>query len=152
MLAEKPIDVILLAPNLEESRDFYADKLGLEVITEDEHTVTFLCGGDSRLVVSSSTTGTADPQMQASWRVDDLASELAELRSRGGGRTGVRHPRNQDGERDLRQRRRTPRMDRRPGQEHPRNRRAQMMRGLRYSALRAAAGLCSVEAAAWRAW
>lgn len=33
--------------------------------------------------MSASTTGTSDEQTQASWRVEDLASELAELRSRG---------------------------------------------------------------------
>jgi catechol 2,3-dioxygenase-like lactoylglutathione lyase family enzyme len=83
MLADHPIDPIMLAPDLSSSRDFYANKLGLEVVSEDDHTVVFACGGDSRLVVSASTTGTADEQTQASWRVDDLAAELDELRSRG---------------------------------------------------------------------
>jgi catechol 2,3-dioxygenase-like lactoylglutathione lyase family enzyme len=83
MLGEHPIDIVLLAPDLARSRDFYANKVGLEVIAEDEHAVTFRCGGDCRIEVSASTTGTADEQTQASWRVDDLASELAELRSRG---------------------------------------------------------------------
>jgi hypothetical protein len=35
------------------------------------------------LEVTKSTTGTADEQTQAGWRVDDLDAELAELRSRG---------------------------------------------------------------------
>jgi catechol 2,3-dioxygenase-like lactoylglutathione lyase family enzyme len=83
MLGANPIDVVLLAPDLKASRDFYADKLGLEVLSEDEHSVTFGCGGDCRIIVSESTTGTADEQTQASWRVDDLASELEELRTRG---------------------------------------------------------------------
>jgi catechol 2,3-dioxygenase-like lactoylglutathione lyase family enzyme len=83
MLADHPIDVILLTPDLAESTEFYARKIGLEIESEDEHTVTFRCGGDSRLVLSASTTGTADQQTQASWRVDDLAGELADLRSRG---------------------------------------------------------------------
>jgi catechol 2,3-dioxygenase-like lactoylglutathione lyase family enzyme len=83
MLSDHPIDVIMLAPDLTRSREFYADKLGLKVVSEDEHTVVFECGGASRIVVSSSTTGTADEQTQASWRVDDLAAELAELRARG---------------------------------------------------------------------
>ena len=34
-------------------------------------------------MVTKSTTGTADEQTQAGWRVDDLAAELTELRSRG---------------------------------------------------------------------
>jgi catechol 2,3-dioxygenase-like lactoylglutathione lyase family enzyme len=83
MLGDNPIDPILLAPDLKESRDFYAEKVGLEIVAEDEHTATFSCGGDSRLVVSASTTGTADEQTQVAWRVDDLAAELDELRSRG---------------------------------------------------------------------
>jgi catechol 2,3-dioxygenase-like lactoylglutathione lyase family enzyme len=83
MLSDCPIDPILLAPDLKESRDFYSQKLGLEILSEDEHTVTLKCGGDSRLVLSASTTGTADEQTQVAWRVDDLAAELAELRSRG---------------------------------------------------------------------
>lgn len=83
MLAASPLDVILLAPDLEESRDFYSQKLGLEILSEDDGAVTFRCGGGSRLVISASTTGTADEQTQASWRVDDLAAALAELRARG---------------------------------------------------------------------
>ena len=83
MLTDKPIDVVLLAPDLAESRSFYADKLALEIVSEDENSIVFSCGGDSRIELSASTTGTADEQTQASWRVDDLASELAELRARG---------------------------------------------------------------------
>jgi catechol 2,3-dioxygenase-like lactoylglutathione lyase family enzyme len=83
MLSEMPIDVVLLAPDLKASKEFYAEKLGLEILSEDEHAIIFRCGGDSRIELSASTTGTADEQTQASWRVDDLAAELAELRSRG---------------------------------------------------------------------
>jgi catechol 2,3-dioxygenase-like lactoylglutathione lyase family enzyme len=83
MLADHPIDVVLLAPDLKASRDFYAQKLGLEILSEDESTVVFKAGGDSRIEVSASTTGTADEQTQAAWRVDDLAAELEELRARG---------------------------------------------------------------------
>ena len=39
--------------------------------------------GTARLVVTRSTAGTAEPQTKASWRVSDLAAEVAELRSRG---------------------------------------------------------------------
>jgi catechol 2,3-dioxygenase-like lactoylglutathione lyase family enzyme len=83
MLADHPVDPILLAPDLKASRDFYAQKLGLEILSEDDHTVVFKAGGDSRIVISASTTGTADEQTQLAWRVDDLAAELAELRARG---------------------------------------------------------------------
>jgi hypothetical protein len=39
--------------------------------------------GDSRLVVTRSSTGTSEPQTKASWRVSDLTAEVTELRSRG---------------------------------------------------------------------
>jgi hypothetical protein len=39
--------------------------------------------GNSRLVVTRSTTGTAEQATKASWRVDDIAGEVAELRARG---------------------------------------------------------------------
>ena len=83
MLGDHPIDVVLLATDLESSKEFYADKLGLEILNETEEGITYKCGGDSQLAVAKSTTGTADEQTQAGWRVDDLAAELAELRSRG---------------------------------------------------------------------
>jgi catechol 2,3-dioxygenase-like lactoylglutathione lyase family enzyme len=83
VLGDHPIDVVLLATDLESSKDFYAGKLGLEILNESEEAITYKCGGDSQLAVTKSTTGTADEQTQAGWRVDDLAAELAELRSRG---------------------------------------------------------------------
>jgi catechol 2,3-dioxygenase-like lactoylglutathione lyase family enzyme len=83
MLGDHPIDVVLLATDLEASKEFYAGKLGLEILNESEEGVTYRCGGDSRLAVTKSTTGTNDEQTQAGWRVDDVAAELAELRSRG---------------------------------------------------------------------
>ena len=83
MLAEHPIDVMLLASDLGVAREFYADKLGLEVLIETDGFLAFECGGDSRLVVTRSATGTSEPQTKASWRVDDLVAEVRELRGRG---------------------------------------------------------------------
>jgi catechol 2,3-dioxygenase-like lactoylglutathione lyase family enzyme len=83
MLIEHPVDVMLLSTDLAAARAFYEDKLGLEVVLEDEQFLTFACGGDSRIVVSKSTLGTADEATKASWRVDDIAAEVAQLRERG---------------------------------------------------------------------
>jgi catechol-2,3-dioxygenase len=83
MLATHPIDPMILAPDLGVAREFYGDRIGLEVLIESDDFLTFKCGGDSRLVVTRSATGTSEPQTKASWRVRDLAAELAELRSRG---------------------------------------------------------------------
>jgi catechol-2,3-dioxygenase len=83
MLASHPIDPMLLATDLAVAREFYGDRIGLEIVIESDDFVTFGCGGDSRLVVTRSTTGTSEPQTKASWRVEDLAAEVAELRARG---------------------------------------------------------------------
>ena len=83
MLKDHPVEVILLATDLAASRDFYATKLGLEVESENDETVTFRCGGNTRLSLSASTTGTSDEQTQAVWQVTDIRAEVAELRARG---------------------------------------------------------------------
>jgi catechol-2,3-dioxygenase len=83
MLADHPIDVMILATDLGAAREFYGDRIGLEVLIESDDFLTFSCGGDSRLVVTRSSTGTSEPQTKASWRVGDLAAEVSELRSHG---------------------------------------------------------------------
>jgi catechol-2,3-dioxygenase len=82
MLANQPIDVMLLATDLGVAKRFYGDTIGLEVLIETDDFVTFRCGGDTRLVVTKSETGTSEQQTKASWRVGDLASEVAALRAR----------------------------------------------------------------------
>ena len=83
MLGVYPVDVMLLATDLGVARRFYGDTLGLELLLEDPQFLTFGCGGDSRLVVTKSTTGTREEATKASWRVDDLAGEVAWLQARG---------------------------------------------------------------------
>lgn len=83
MLKDHPVEVILLAMDLRASKAFYADKLGLEVVSQDDKTVVFRCGGNTRISLSKSTTGTADEQTQAVWQVEDIVAEVAELRKRG---------------------------------------------------------------------
>jgi catechol-2,3-dioxygenase len=83
MLASHPIDPMILATDLAVAREFYGDRIGLPVLIATDDFLTFECGGDSRLVATRSSTGTTEPQTKASWRVRDLAAEVAELRSRG---------------------------------------------------------------------
>src|SRR5712691_1507286 len=47
VLSACPIDVVLLATDLDASKDFYANKIGLPVLVENPNSVTFTCGGDS---------------------------------------------------------------------------------------------------------
>lgn len=83
MLGDHPVFPILLSMDLEASREFYHDRLGLEILRQDEERIIFRCGSGSQLAVTRSTTGTADTQTQLAWRVPDLRAELADLRARG---------------------------------------------------------------------
>ena len=83
MLADHPMTIVLLAPDLDASKEFYSKKIGLPVISDTPGGVTFKCGGDAHLVISKSTVGTKDDQTQAAFRVKDVRAEVAELRSRG---------------------------------------------------------------------
>jgi predicted enzyme related to lactoylglutathione lyase len=83
MLSNYPIDVVLLAMDLAAAKDFYANKIGLPVLSESPGGVTFQCGGDSQLVITKSSVGTKDEQTQATFRVADVQAEVSELRRRG---------------------------------------------------------------------
>jgi catechol 2,3-dioxygenase-like lactoylglutathione lyase family enzyme len=84
MLADSPIHPVLLAVDLDAAREFYGTKLGLPVLVDrGDEAVEFSCGQGTKLVVTNSTTGTADSQTQAGWIVEDLEATLAELRGRG---------------------------------------------------------------------
>lgn len=83
MLGQHSITPVLLAKDLAAAREFYHDRLGLEILTENENAIVFKCGGGTHLDVTKSTVGTADEQTQASWQVKDIRAEVAELRTRG---------------------------------------------------------------------
>ena len=84
MLSEFPVFPILLSTDLDATRAFYHDVLGLEIAREDEgERIVFRSGGGTQLVVTRSTIGTADAQTQMAWRVPDIHAAVAELRARG---------------------------------------------------------------------
>ena len=84
MLSDFPLFPILLSRDLDASRTFYRDVLGLEVLREDPgDRIVFRSGGGTQLVVTASTTGTSDTQTQMAWRVPDIHAALADLRARG---------------------------------------------------------------------
>jgi catechol 2,3-dioxygenase-like lactoylglutathione lyase family enzyme len=82
MLGDHPIHPVLLAKDLAATREFYHDRVGLEILMENDDAIVFRCGGGTQLDVTKSTVGTADEQTQVSWQVPDLRAEVAELRSR----------------------------------------------------------------------
>ena len=84
MLVDSPIHPVLLATDLAAAREFYGTKLGLSVLVDrGDEAVEFSCGQGTKLVVTKSTSGTADSQTQAGWMVEDLEATLDELRGRG---------------------------------------------------------------------
>ncbi len=83
MLGQCPLDVVLVATDLEAMRAFYANRVGLTILNDRPGAVTFKCGGDAHLVISKSTVGTTNEQTQAAFRVRDVRAEVFELRGRG---------------------------------------------------------------------
>jgi catechol 2,3-dioxygenase-like lactoylglutathione lyase family enzyme len=84
VLNDFPVFPILLSKDLDATRSFYRDLLGLEVAREDEgDRIVFRTGAGTQLVVTRSTIGTRDSQTQMAWRVPDIHAAVAELRARG---------------------------------------------------------------------
>jgi len=84
VLSEFPVFPILLSLDLDASRTFYHDVLGLEIAREDEgERIVFRTGGGTQLAVTWSAIGTADSQTQMAWRVPDIHAAVADLRARG---------------------------------------------------------------------
>jgi catechol-2,3-dioxygenase len=83
MLSSYPVGVVLLSTDLQKSRAFYADALQLEILEESDSAIAYAASGDTRITVTSSTTGSNDEQTKAAWRVGDLRAELEWLKSRG---------------------------------------------------------------------
>ena len=84
MLSDYPVFPILLSTDLDASRAFYHDRLGLEIAREDEdERIVFRSGGGTQLIVSHSTIGTSDTQTQVAWRVPDIRLAVTDLRARG---------------------------------------------------------------------
>ena len=65
VLSDNIVFPILLSKDLDRSREFYRDVLGLEILREDPgDRIVFRCGGGGQLAVTASTVGTADSQTQ----------------------------------------------------------------------------------------
>jgi len=85
MLSDLPLFPILLSTDLDATRTFYRDTLGLPILREDEgdRIVFGSGGGTQQLVVTLSTVGTSDSQTQMAWRTPDIHAAVADLRARG---------------------------------------------------------------------
>ena len=84
MLGDLLVFPILLSKDLDATRHFYRDILGLEILREDEgDRIVFRCGNGSQIAVTLSTIGTRDTQTQLAWRVPDIRAAVDDLRARG---------------------------------------------------------------------
>src|SRR6187551_705500 len=84
VLNDSRVFPILLSLDLDATRTFYHDVLGLEILREDaDDRIVFGTGDGTRLAVTRSTVGTADTQTQMAWLVPDIRAAVAELRARG---------------------------------------------------------------------
>jgi catechol 2,3-dioxygenase-like lactoylglutathione lyase family enzyme len=84
VLSDHPVFPILLSTDLDASRHFYHELLGLPILREDVgDRIVFGSGGGTQLAVTMSTTGTSDPQTQLAWRVPDIRAAIDDLRARG---------------------------------------------------------------------
>lgn len=84
VLNDNPVFPILLSTDLDATRTFYHEDLGLDILREDEgDRIVFRAGGGTQIAVTASTVGTADTQTQLAWRVPDVRAAVAELRAIG---------------------------------------------------------------------
>src|SRR3954466_2274748 len=72
MLGDNIVFPILLSKDLDASRHFYRDVLGLELAREDAGNRLVFRSATTQLVITRSSTGTRDTQTQCAWRVADI--------------------------------------------------------------------------------
>jgi hypothetical protein len=83
MFTDSPVYAVLPTHDLEGSRSWWRDRVGMEPFHEDLGGLWYACGrGTSFLITPSQYAGTAQ-NTAASFQVDDLDRVMAELRSRG---------------------------------------------------------------------
>ena len=84
VLNDQLVFPILLSRDLDASRSFYHDLLGLEIAREDpDDRIVFRTGGGTQIAVTKSTVGTKDTQTQLAWPVPDIHAAVVEVRARG---------------------------------------------------------------------
>ncbi len=82
MLGDLDVTAVIAVKNMEEAKKFYEGKLGLVAAEPDPSGVYYKCGNCKLLVYESQFAGT-NQATGAGWRTDDLASVVAELKSKG---------------------------------------------------------------------
>lgn len=83
MLKNAPIVPYIPVADVRRARRFYEDIVGLIPIEQYAGSVFYECGGGSRVFMYPSAGAGTSKASTAFWNVDDIAREVADLRSRG---------------------------------------------------------------------
>jgi catechol 2,3-dioxygenase-like lactoylglutathione lyase family enzyme len=83
MLKDSPTHTTLPCSDLERARAWYSDKLGLEPSEESPAGLTYTGPNGSRYFLFQSGGTPSGDHTQMGWRVGDIVSEVADLKSRG---------------------------------------------------------------------
>ncbi len=84
VLNDNAVFPILLSTDLDATRTYYHELLGLDILREDDgDRIVFRAGAGTQIAVTASTVGTSDTQTQMAWRVPEIRAAVAELRARG---------------------------------------------------------------------
>ncbi len=83
MLQDKPMYAFLPAADVERARRFYEDTLGFKSAGEQGGGVTYEFGGRTACFLYPTPNAGTSKASQAFWKVDDIESEIQELKSRG---------------------------------------------------------------------
>lgn len=85
MLKDAPVAAILPAIDIERTRKFYSEKLGLQAadMPVPEDGAAFLCGGGTMLYIYEHEGGTKADHTAAGWLVSDIEAAVEELGRRG---------------------------------------------------------------------
>jgi predicted enzyme related to lactoylglutathione lyase len=83
MLSEARIHATLPATDLDRARQFYADKVGLTPAEEAPGGLFYDGAGGTRFLLYPTSGAASGEHTQIGFQVDDVAAEVAELKSRG---------------------------------------------------------------------
>jgi catechol 2,3-dioxygenase-like lactoylglutathione lyase family enzyme len=83
MLHDGKVSTTIAVTDLERAKEFYGTTLGLSLLDEGPAGVTYGSGGGTTVFVYPSQSAGTNKATYASWSVNDVASVVADLKSRG---------------------------------------------------------------------
>jgi catechol 2,3-dioxygenase-like lactoylglutathione lyase family enzyme len=82
MLKDENVGAVIAVKDIEKAKDFYGNKLGLEIDHGDDNGILYK-SGDSRLFVYPSEFGGTNKATAAAWNSDKIKEIVEDLKSRG---------------------------------------------------------------------